>query len=287
MRNWDDLKYCLALDEYQTMTAAAKALGTNIATVSRRIERITEEAGHPLFIRHNSNWIATDLGRELSAVARRIENRIDAAELNSASRLTKTKLQITAPQSIIEAYLLPEANRILKTFPKLEIKFCSLNASLAFGETDLILSHNKPEEGRIFRRHMGHQLFSFYSSSRSQQKLKGWIAINNETNIKIINKCKQAPLTYAPRFSVPSLTSACQLVQKMPLLAYLPCHFAESRPDLVPFDSIEASQNEIWMSYHYTRKKDLVLKRVRDWIESCIKQTKIDLDHSVHSTQMS
>ena len=53
MQNWDDLKYCLALDEFRTMTAAAKALGTNTATVSRRIERLTEEAGQPLFIRQN------------------------------------------------------------------------------------------------------------------------------------------------------------------------------------------------------------------------------------------
>ena len=35
--NWDDLKYCLALHEFRTMTAAAKALGTNTATVSSRL----------------------------------------------------------------------------------------------------------------------------------------------------------------------------------------------------------------------------------------------------------
>ena len=50
VQNWDDLKYCLALDEFRTMTAAAKALGTNTATVSRHLERLTEEAGQPLFI---------------------------------------------------------------------------------------------------------------------------------------------------------------------------------------------------------------------------------------------
>ena len=48
MQNWDDPKFCLALEQYQTMTAAARALGTNTATVSRRIERLTEEAGEPL-----------------------------------------------------------------------------------------------------------------------------------------------------------------------------------------------------------------------------------------------
>ena len=72
MQNWDDLKFCLALERYQTMTAAARALGTNTATVSRRIERLTEEAGEPLFLRDNTQWRATDMGRELAQIALRI-----------------------------------------------------------------------------------------------------------------------------------------------------------------------------------------------------------------------
>ena len=138
MQNWDDLKYCLALDEFRTMTAAAKALGTNTATVSRRLERLTEEAGQPLFIRQNSRWSATNLGRELSAVARRVEEQLQAAELNASTSQDNHKLPITAPQFIIEACLLPKADQLLTTYPLLEMKLASSQASLAFGETDLI-----------------------------------------------------------------------------------------------------------------------------------------------------
>ena len=56
----------------------------------------------------------------------------------------------------------------------------------------------------------------------------------------------------------------------MPLLAYLPCRFAKSKPDLTPFEPAGKNQNEIWASYHYTRKKDPVLKLARDWIENCL-----------------
>ena len=79
MQNWDDLKFCLALERYQTMTAAARAVGTNTATVSRRIDRLTEEAGEPLFLRDNTQWRATDMGRELAQIALRIEDRISRA----------------------------------------------------------------------------------------------------------------------------------------------------------------------------------------------------------------
>ena len=143
------------------MTPAAKALGTNIATVSRRLDRLTEEAGQPLFIRQNSRWSATNLGLELSTVARRVEEQLQAAELDASTSQDNHKLHITAPQFIIEACLLPKADQLLTTYPLFEMKLASAQASLAFSETDLILSYSKPEEGCIFRFRIGHQKCSF------------------------------------------------------------------------------------------------------------------------------
>ena len=79
LQKWDDLKFCLALKRYQTMTAAARALGTNTDTVLRRSDRLTEEAGESLFLRDNTQWRATDMGRELGQIALRIEDRISRA----------------------------------------------------------------------------------------------------------------------------------------------------------------------------------------------------------------
>ena len=79
LQKWDDLKFCLALKRYQTMTAAARALGTNTDTVLRRSDRLTEEAGESLFLRDNTQWRATDMGRELAQIALRIEDRISLA----------------------------------------------------------------------------------------------------------------------------------------------------------------------------------------------------------------
>lgn len=287
MQNWDDLKYCLALDEYRTMTAAAKSLGTNIATVSRRIERLTEEAGQPLFIRQNCHWIATNLGRELSTVARRIEDRIQAAELSSATLQNKQKLHITAPQFVIEACLLPEADQILTMYPELEIKLASSQASLAFGETDLILSYSKPDEGRIFRCRIGHQFCRFYSATRFSNNVQGWIEVDNENETESQNPNRAGPLSHSPRLSVSSLLNAYQLIQTMPLLAYLPCSFAESKPDLMAFEPFEKKRNEIWVSYHYTRKNDPVLKLAREWIEGSLINKELKMNQVNYSAEMS
>jgi len=278
MQNWNDLKYCFALDEFRTMTAAAKALGTNTATVSRRIERLTEEAGQPLFIRQNCHWAATNLGRELSAVARRIEEQLQAAEINASTSEDNHKLHITAPQFVIEACLLPEADQLLVTYPQLEMKLASSQASLAFGETDLILSYSKPEEGRIFRFRIGHQTCGFYHATRFSNNLQGWIDVDDDTGPNLAVKDWIEPFNQSPRLTVCSLINAYQLIRTMPLLAYLPCRFAQSKPDLTPFEPAGKNQNEIWASYHYTRKKDPLLKLARDWIENSLMAKSLQSD---------
>lgn len=282
MQNWDDLKYCLALDEFRTMTAAAKALGTNIATVSRRIERLTEEAGQPLFIRQNCHWMATKLGQEFSAVARRIDERIPAAEINASTHQENYKLHITAPQSIIEACLLPEADKLLITYPQLEMKLASTHASLAFGETDLILSFSRPEEGRIFRFRIGHQICGFYHAARFKNNLQGWVDVESEIGPRPKLQNNIGPLNQSPRLTVSSLLNAHQLIRTMPLLAYLPCSFADSKPDLMLFEPAGKNQNQIWASYHYTRKKDPALKLARDWIESSLMKKSVRVAQVTH-----
>lgn len=71
MKNWDDLRFCLALERYATMTAAADHLGTNVATVSRRIERITHEIGETLFVKDGQAWKPTSAAKSLIAIAKK------------------------------------------------------------------------------------------------------------------------------------------------------------------------------------------------------------------------
>ena len=52
MLNWDDLKFCLALDRHGSMINAGKSLYANVATVSRRLERVTKDFGETLFVRN-------------------------------------------------------------------------------------------------------------------------------------------------------------------------------------------------------------------------------------------
>lgn len=73
MQSWDDLKFVLALSRHSTATAAARALGVNATTVTRRIQALEEQLGSQLFDRRAHGTTTTPAGDAAVAVAARME----------------------------------------------------------------------------------------------------------------------------------------------------------------------------------------------------------------------
>ena len=61
--NWDDLKVVLAIHRAGSMSKAARVLGIDQSTVTRRIAAIEGELGTVLFVRSNAGLRANDAGR--------------------------------------------------------------------------------------------------------------------------------------------------------------------------------------------------------------------------------
>lgn len=70
---WDDLKYVLALSRHGTATAAARTLGVNGTTVTRRIVALEEHLGTRLFDRRAHGTVPTVAGEAAIAAAARME----------------------------------------------------------------------------------------------------------------------------------------------------------------------------------------------------------------------
>src|SRR5712671_6541634 len=65
IRNWDDLRYFLAVARTGTLSAAAKQLGTEHTTVARHIQALEDELNSRLFHKSNSGYGLTDAGERL------------------------------------------------------------------------------------------------------------------------------------------------------------------------------------------------------------------------------
>jgi molybdate transport repressor ModE-like protein len=67
--DWDHLRFFGELARSGSMAAAARSLGVEHTTVSRRIQALEKQLGAVLFEREAGQWRPTEAGRQLLGVA--------------------------------------------------------------------------------------------------------------------------------------------------------------------------------------------------------------------------
>jgi len=82
--NWDDLKIFLAVARSQTLSAAARSVGLDATTVSRRIDRLAADLGSTLFEQAASGHVLAAGGMQLLIHAEAMEHSALAARTDVA-----------------------------------------------------------------------------------------------------------------------------------------------------------------------------------------------------------
>ena len=89
--DWDHLRFFLAAARSKTLSGAAKQLGVNQTTVTRRLESLESALGVRLFDRTPAGIVATQAGADILRVAERVEDDVATLErqvLGKDARLT-------------------------------------------------------------------------------------------------------------------------------------------------------------------------------------------------------
>jgi DNA-binding transcriptional LysR family regulator len=109
MKDWDDLRYFLAVARKGSIRAAAATLAVNHSTVSRRIDAFETRLGVRAFERLPGGYFLTQAGEELIQHAERVEKEMIAAERRVAGRDAKLSglLRVTLPDSFAQCLLMP------------------------------------------------------------------------------------------------------------------------------------------------------------------------------------
>ena len=132
--NWDDMRYVLAVADHGTVSAAARSLGVNHATVLRRIAAFEERYGAPVFRRTPTGYAVLpdklrmlEAARDVGRAMRSVENILRGihAPLTGQVRITSTD---TLCRGVLPG--------ILSGFPEreqgLHLSLISTNAHLDF-----------------------------------------------------------------------------------------------------------------------------------------------------------
>ena len=155
--NWDDLRLFLAVARTGSISGAARQLGVQHSTISRRMRQFELELGARLIERKKGGYELTHAGEHVKDAARNIEREVlgvDGALLGKDTQLIGS-LRVTAINNMASTVLMPMFAEFSKQHPlvKLQIVVSNLDASLAQRDADVAIRlTNSPPETLIGKR---------------------------------------------------------------------------------------------------------------------------------------
>jgi DNA-binding transcriptional LysR family regulator len=149
--NWDHLQYFLALAKDGRLIVAARSLGVNHTTVSRRIQALEREMGVQLFNRNNVGFELTEAGIQLQDIAHKVEQQINGISKNIGSENTEISgtVRVGATEGFGTFIVGPILYELSKKFPRLSIDLLSLPriVNLSRREADIAITLQRPTRG--------------------------------------------------------------------------------------------------------------------------------------------
>ena len=163
--DWNDIRLFLALAREGSLSGAARTLGIGVATISRRIERMEQVLGLPLFLRHQQGYDLTDQGAALLPRAEAVELAALTLRQEAGSQTDiRGLVRVASVESLIAPFLVPALKPLLAGNPKLdvEILYSTATVNLHRHDADLALRLVRPEAGNLTVRRLATMRFGLY-----------------------------------------------------------------------------------------------------------------------------
>ncbi|MEP9376868.1 LysR family transcriptional regulator [Aquabacter sp. CN5-332] len=275
--DWSDLRFFLAVARAGKLTLAARQLGVEHSTVSRRISALELMLGAKLFDRQPSGYVLTAHGDRLFASAEAMETLASAAqqEIGGADFGVSGTVRIGAPDGFGTYFLAPRMGRLAAQHPALEIQFLAMPRvfNLTKREADIAISLSRPKQGRLHARKLTDYRLRLYAARdylEAHGPIENRAALLRHTFISYVDELLYAPeLDYAPlvakdlrpRVKSSSLVAQFMAVRAGAGIAVLPCFMAEGDPGLAPIlpEEVELTRT-FWLITHADTRS---LARVR------------------------
>ena len=272
MQNWDDFKYLLAVHRAGTMVAAAQVLDANVATVSRRIDRLGDELGTAPFIKSAGQWQLNPSIHGLLEITESFEGALqnEMRQLKATSNASTTAhLRIGAPPFVNSHILSPRIWESLENHPYYSIALHDRVNGAGLGDMDILLRAGQPEHGRLITRKVGDLAFRLYRHKKTDNP-DTWAGLTEEFNDYPPMRIALKHFDSLPTLRTTQIAQLFSLAQSTRMAAPLPEKLAQTDENFIPLDpAAPAISVDIWVAYHLSRKTDAAIQDTVAWIARC------------------
>ena len=166
--DWDHLRVVLAVADAGGLSGAARALGLDAATVSRRLDALEAALRCKLFHRTRAGLAPNSAGAKLIEHARRIDGEVRALafELAPEDRGLGGTVIVTATEAVAAAALAPALPAFQREHPEIALEVVTEIRALDLSrrEADIALRLMMPPQRELKVRRLGPVRYALYAS---------------------------------------------------------------------------------------------------------------------------
>jgi DNA-binding transcriptional LysR family regulator len=281
MPDWEDLKHFAALARHGTLSAAARELNVEHATVARRIAALENELHSRLVDRRGRRLVLTSAGKRIADLVAQMDAQAVAVARTAGSQQTELTGQVTiaATPGLAAAMLAEPVVELRKLYPKLAIRLLAetRHASLDRREADVAVRLGRPAKGDFIATKVGALPFHLYGSRAYLKETapSGWCFIGYDEALD--ETPQQAALRrLAGKKGIELRASTIEmqlaLVRGGGGVAILPDFIVTDASNLTRARADEMVRREVWLVYHSDLKTSLpvrtVVTGIRDFLKS-------------------
>jgi len=175
--DWQDVRVFLALGRYRSLSAAARALRVNHATVARRIQSLEDSMGEKLVERRPDGYVLTPAGESALQAAAGMEAAAQtlARPVRIDEDVVRGLVRINAPPALAQGFLLARLAAITATHPGLDIDLATdlRSISLDRHKADIAVRIGRPLDVDLIAKPLGRMSFGFYGTQAQCEAVEG------------------------------------------------------------------------------------------------------------------
>jgi len=279
--NWDDLRLFLTVARTGSISGAAKQLGVQHSTISRRMRQFEDNLGTRLLERKTGRFELTQAGENIKEASSRIEREVLAVDGALLGQDTQQvgPLKVAALNNMASTVLMPMFASFSKKLPQVElhINVSNVDSSLSQREADVAIRlTNTPTETLIGKR-VATVASTIYGSNEYLEQLKEqgnearWVGVECCGFHKSWTKQLTNGLPHNFYSDDTQLTHAA--LREGLGISILPCFMGDADPQLERYCDPDPALNlGLWVLIHPDLKRTARVLAFRDHMVQAISE---------------
>ena len=279
---WDDLQFILAVAERGSLSAAARDLGVNHATVLRRVGAFEATYGVQLFNRKATGYALAPESRHVLDSLREIEGSVEELErsIKGIGTPFEGRVRVTSTDTVCQLVLMPHLCRLRRDYPGIEVDLSSTNNRLDLARLDadvtirpaIELSPELTGERICDLAFRVYGTPSYLSAGRPPDyAAHSWLGISDTLHRSPVVAWQEETISASIVFRADSFLTLRDAAEAGLGLCLLPCFVGDLSQTLVPVHQFPVSLNTgVWVAAHKDLARTTRMRSLLNWFAAAL-----------------